>query len=90
MTIDEAIKHCEEIGLGCDKCADEHKQLAEWLKELKESENLIHYISKERNKIDFYYNGKEVSWNEIPLEVRKHDYPCYFRDNLDCYPCLVK
>ena len=56
MTLDEAIKHCEEVADAgekyCDthydeeyatdnyrlsnKCASEHRQLAEWLKELKE------------------------------------------------------
>ena len=45
MTIDEAIKHCEEVVDSCErgnpkkrskaKCASEHRQLAEWLKELK-------------------------------------------------------
>ena len=40
MTLDEAIKHCEEREKeqalnGCFACAEEHKQLAEWLKELK-------------------------------------------------------
>lgn len=55
MTLDEAIKHCEEVAeanekqysenpeqLGytekfydCKECADEHRQLADWLKELK-------------------------------------------------------
>lgn len=35
MTLDEAILHCEEKAVGCNKCAEEHKQLAEWLKELK-------------------------------------------------------
>lgn len=40
MTIEEAIKHCEEnrikeICKGNSKCADEHKQLKEWLEELK-------------------------------------------------------
>ena len=52
MTIDEAIKHCEEvmmenlektkdrnasdpIAISCGECADNHRQLAEWLKELK-------------------------------------------------------
>ena len=51
MTIDEAIKHCEEIAMDktnlaktlwdskekarCEECAEEHRQLAEWLKELK-------------------------------------------------------
>ena len=53
MTLDEAIKHCEEKAkeqriiakntsysdtyiLKCFECAEEHEQLAEWLKELKE------------------------------------------------------
>ena len=53
MTLDEAIKHSEEVAeqneaiyamhckMGtesepkCKKCAEEHRQLAEWLKELK-------------------------------------------------------
>ena len=57
MTIDEAIKHCEEVASGCVweamkcdesdgyeshvmaeslNCAADHRQLAEWLTELKE------------------------------------------------------
>lgn len=52
MTIDEAIKHCEEVAeehtrynryggfeswndVNCAECAKEHRQLANWLKELK-------------------------------------------------------
>lgn len=35
MTLDEAIEHCEEKAKGCDSCSKEHKQLAEWLRELK-------------------------------------------------------
>lgn len=52
MTIDEAIKHCEEvivenlektkdrnasdpIAINCFECAEEHRQLAEWLKDYK-------------------------------------------------------
>ena len=50
MILEEAIKHCEEIAEKCDliseasktikahisyrKCAEEHRQLADWLKEL--------------------------------------------------------
>lgn len=46
MTIDEAIKHCEEKEKkqalnGCFACAEEHKQLAEWLKELAEYQKLF-------------------------------------------------
>lgn len=42
MTLDEAIIHAEEVADRCEvtdgdcKCAAEHRQLAEWLKELKE------------------------------------------------------
>ena len=41
MTLDEAIRHAEEVAeYDCynddqRKCADEHRQLAEWLRELK-------------------------------------------------------
>ena len=35
MTLEEAIQHCEERALCGDACGLEHKQLAEWLKELK-------------------------------------------------------
>lgn len=35
MTLDEAIKHCEEKACGNSECAKDHKQLSEWLKELK-------------------------------------------------------
>lgn len=42
-------------------------------------------------KATFIYNGRDdVTWNELPLEVRKHDYPYYFNKNgEDCYPYCV-
>lgn len=36
MTLDEAIEHCKEKSCSNTKCAREHRQLEEWLKELKE------------------------------------------------------
>ena len=37
MTLDEAIKHSQFVAdTNCDQCAEDHRQLAEWLKELKE------------------------------------------------------
>lgn len=37
MTIDEAIAHAREVATNesCEKCAEEHEQLAKWLEELK-------------------------------------------------------
>ena len=53
LSLSDAIKHCEEVaekycekveeGLTaddfCDSCASEHRQLAEWLRELKAYKN---------------------------------------------------
>ena len=36
MILEEAIKHCEEKACDNTQCALEHRQLAEWLKELQE------------------------------------------------------
>ena len=60
MTLDEAIKHEEEVvkemqyeyqecvdvhdtkgAMDCGKYAEEHRQLAEWLKELREIKNIV-------------------------------------------------
>ena len=36
MSLDEAIEHCLEVSNKCsDKCSEDHKQLSEWLIELK-------------------------------------------------------
>ena len=36
MTLTEAINHCREVAdRNCGKCADDHRQLAKWLEELK-------------------------------------------------------
>lgn len=59
----------------------------EWIAWLeKQDTKLQEYINEERNKKDFYCEGKEMSWNEMPLGVKKHDYPYYFKGDLDCYP----
>lgn len=38
MTLDEAIRHCEEVANDkagcCENCANEHRQFAEWLKQV--------------------------------------------------------
>ena len=59
MTIEEAVKHCEDVVENkeidaenqnplfpndieeCKKCAEEHRQLAEWLNELKRARVLL-------------------------------------------------
>ena len=34
MTLEEAIIHCREKSMGDCPCADDHRQLAEWLEQL--------------------------------------------------------
>jgi hypothetical protein len=49
MTLDEAIKHCEEVAEKlciCDECAEEHRQLAEWLEELKTYREFADWLAK--------------------------------------------
>ena len=87
MTIDEAIKHCEEIAeaeersaklhqrpdrgvkgsgkryLSCIECANDHRQLAEWLRELKAYRNIRRILSQNRIATDRY--GEVVMWDDI-------------------------
>lgn len=47
MTLEEAIKHAEEVAAtSCDECREEHEQLATWLNELKKLKTESIVISK--------------------------------------------
>jgi hypothetical protein len=50
MTLDEAIEHCEEKAKCGDSCGREHKQLAEWLRELKVFRKIFKENVKEKPK----------------------------------------
>ena len=91
MTLDEAIKHAEEVAEKkeyiaetvegfdeytreeCLECASEHRQLAEWLRELVHLRNITAYL---RDFIDcfgsmdsMYYNEDIIEWAEEELRV---------------------
>lgn len=60
MTIDEAITHCEEVADSkCDECGAEHRQLAEWLKELKRLREQILLTEKQAE----HFLRWQKSWN---------------------------
>ena len=86
MTLDEAIKHCEEVATkneesiayytiqgdkewldecekDCIECASEHRQLAEWLRELERYRNVRRILSQNRIATDRY--GEVVLWDDI-------------------------
>ena len=65
MTLDEAIVHAREVAaqLGCCECADEHRQLAEWLEEL-----------RERRKNDRATEHRQLAkWSKELCELRKNN-----------------
>ena len=88
MTIDEAIKHCLDIADGQDKCADisvsehakerirecanDHRQLAEWLTELKEAKRLLKAAVED---INYYVDCYEAHCDECCCD---HDNHCHW------------
>lgn len=56
ISIDEAIRHCYETYFErddlCRECREEHKQLAKWLEELKESRNTINRQAAEIERME--------------------------------------
>jgi hypothetical protein len=89
-SIDDAIKHCEEVAeeqewqayksvsrtyverMSCEECAKEHRQLAEWLKELKAYKN--ERVSCEYCK----YNDRQQ--HERPCSLCKHNFKDMFEE----------
>ena len=80
MTLDEAIKHAEEVAndmeLCCKECAEEHRQLAEWLKELKQY----------REQTD----GDLISRQAVLAIIDEHDYCGSLNGRTDFYKQLVE
>lgn len=83
MTLDEAIKHCEEVAESeeqkykewkgdyshlkkidsCLECAKEHRQLAEWLRELKAYREAREEIIRKRDS---------SQWSELVVHGFSH------------------
>jgi len=92
MTIQQAIQHCKEVATHCDiiDCANEYRQLADWLKELEnykqnkfielnaythEPWNLnTKLISIRKNQIMNFYDT---------YSIYKHNTPCTMLTTLD-------
>lgn len=99
MTLDEAIKHAEEVAIEedklckryddasgytrshneeirtseakkCEKCAEEHRQLAEWLRELKQIKREIPEIASETKEILKSVQTLRICQKWIPVSER--------------------
>lgn len=76
-SLDEAIKHCEEVEESCErgnpkkrgksKCASEHRQLAEWLRELKNYGTILDEL---KDEITRAHNDLIESENEYGENAR--------------------
>lgn len=75
MTIDEAIRHCEEVAekMNDCECAADHRQLAEWLRELKEAKRLLKAAVED---INFYVDCFESHCDECCCD---HDNHCHWK-----------
>ena len=90
MTLDEAIDHSKELSEDqsvCEDCREEHKQLADWLKELKQykeenqSEKTAEEMFKElgyecRYFKRYIYYTKIGSTMTIVFNLKKKDWHC--------------
>ena len=65
LSIDEAIRHAEENAqeLGCTECAQEHRQLAAWLRELKFSRQAQAALDAARWRADEAARKNGVSYD---------------------------
>ena len=79
MTLDEAIKHAEEVFNST--CGKEHKQLAEWLKELKEKKEKCKWIK---------YDYRTMCPEEHDIENPYWRIPETYRDALKYCPYCGK
>ena len=71
-----------------DDCEKTIKELQERLGYYIVFHDMENCVIEKAQTATFIYNGRnDVTWNELPLEVRKQDYPYYFnKSGEDCYP----
>lgn len=112
MTLDEAIKHCEEVAYKkeqeyllkyggeeayqsveateCEKCAEEHYQLADWLKELKRDRRILadlyNRLSEIRYRINLLRNLRSTDLRSArEATERQIAAICAWREACRCY-----
>lgn len=84
MTLDKAIKHAEEVAIDqdlcCSECADEHRQLAEWLKDYK---RLLEQETEDKNCDDCVSREPSIpkEWQDTFKDV--DDFIEYIWDRVD-------
>ena len=96
ISIDEAIRHCYEVYHEredmCKECRDEHRQLAKWLEELKESRETI---NRQKAEIERYKGVIKILENDV--KTAKSDAVKEYKEKVkevllgkSIFPVLVK
>lgn len=67
MTLDEAIQHCRDKE-NCSQCGQEHKQLREWLEELKDLRSQYNLPKPHGRLIDADELMKVIEANDYTLQ----------------------
>ena len=87
LTLDEAIKHCEEK-TDCTQCGEEHRQLAEWLRELQKHRDL-----KEQGRLVILPDGMNLRKLFDILDNYSPGCPSEYnlinRCELSCFECWL-
>ena len=78
LTLGEAIKHCEEK-TDCTQCGEEHRQLAEWLKELQKYKDLEEQGRLIELPCKIGDTVWDIKWWDDTTETRVIDGKTYFR-----------
>lgn len=94
MTLDEAIVHAKELSESqsvCEDCREEHKQLADWLKELKQYKEEKKAINKQCKELGWLEDEKqetkqETNFEHYKDEIRDADFDFAVRDG-KVIPC---
>ena len=87
LTLDEAIKHCEEK-IDCTQCGEEHRQLAEWLRQLQKYKDL-----KEQDRLVVLPEGMNLRKLLEILDGNSSSCPSEYnlinRCELSCFECWL-
>ena len=83
MTLDEAIKHCEDVAEDkagcCEDCIEEHRQLAEWLKELKQLRKHTEYSIADNTLTVTVDDATKIS--RVLVQDDKHNGGLFYADS---------
>lgn len=88
MTLDEAIEHAERCAdNSCGDCVEEHEQLAEWLRELRQARMKIYLLKILRD--GFNIDAQMYKYENARLRELVSDMYGFIRDVCELHPYVL-